>query len=237
MSSGVSMSRFAYRARISAALTTQLAIDRRTGSNSDQRLSSYRVWPDNRESSRAAATIWPPGLCIRYAGGHARVARRPHSATAKPHHELEKVLGFYSVVAIVVGQVIGSGIFFKPQVVAQSTGGFVGLILLLWVACGLVNLCGALTMGELGAMFPRAGGTYVFLHETYGPMWSFLWAWAEFWVIRTGAIAALAAYFAVALENVLFPGAGGSPAGLDLAVQAPRAPKRSSRCQSSPGWE
>ena len=141
----------------------------------------------------------------------------PHSATAKPHHELEKVLGFYSVVAIVVGQVIGSGIFFKPQVVAQSTGGFVGLILLLWVACGLVNLCGALTMGELGAMFPRAGGTYVFLHETYGPMWSFLWAWAEFWVIRTGAIAALAAYFAVALENVLFPGAGGSPAGLDLA--------------------
>jgi len=135
---------------------------------------------------------------------------------AKSPLELAKVLGFYSVVAIVVGQVIGSGIFFKPQVVAQQTGGFVGLILALWIICGLVNLCGALSMGELGAMFPRAGGTYVFLREAYGRMWSFLWAWAEFWVIRTGAIAALAAYFAVALENVLYPGPTGSPAGMDL---------------------
>jgi hypothetical protein len=74
----------------------------------------------------------------------------PHPAPQK-HLELEKVLGFYSVVAIVVGQVIGSGIFFKPQVVAQQTGGFVGLILTLWIVCGLVNLCGALSMGELGA--------------------------------------------------------------------------------------
>jgi len=139
----------------------------------------------------------------------------PHSAPPDPY-ELEKVLGFFSVVAIVVGQVIGSGIFFKPQVVAASTGGYVGLILTLWVVCGIVNLCGALTMGELGAMFPRAGGTYVFLRETYGPLWSFLWAWAEFWVIRTGAMAALAAYFALALENVLFPSPAGSPA-LDLS--------------------
>lgn len=138
-----------------------------------------------------------------------------HPAPRK-HLELEKVLGFYSVVAIVVGQVIGSGIFFKPQVVAEATGGFVGLILTLWIVCGLVNLCGALSMGELAAMFPRAGGTYVFLRETYGDLWSFLWAWAEFWVIRTGAIAALGAYFAVALENVLFPSPGGSPAGMDL---------------------
>lgn len=140
----------------------------------------------------------------------------PHPAP-KRHLELAKVLGFYSVVAIVIGQVIGSGIFFKPQVVAQQTGGFVGLILALWIICGLVNLCGALTMGELGAMFPRAGGTYVFLQEAYGPLWSFLWAWAEFWVIRTGAIAALAAYFALALENVLYPSPTGSPAGMDLA--------------------
>jgi amino acid transporter len=147
------------------------------------------------------------------------VASAPFDPPAAPkkHLELEQVLGFYSVVAIVVGQVIGSGIFFKPQVVAQQTGGFVGLILTLWIVCGLVNLCGALSMGELAAMFPRAGGTYVFLRETYGPLWSFLWAWAEFWVIRTGAIAALAAYFAMALENVLYPSPTGSPAGMDLA--------------------
>ena len=71
-----------------------------------------------------------------------------------------------------------------------------GLILSLWILCGLVNLCGALAMAELSAMFPHAGGTYVFLRETYGRLWSFLWAWAEFWVIRTGAIAALAVYMA-----------------------------------------
>ncbi len=138
----------------------------------------------------------------------------PDAARARP--ELEKVLGFYSVVFIVIGQVIGSGIFFKPQVVAEKTGGYVDLILALWIVCGLVNLCGALAMGELGAMFPRAGGTYVFLRETYGPLWSFMWAWGEFWVIRTGAIAALAAYFALSLEYVLWPSEMGSPAGFSL---------------------
>lgn len=118
-------------------------------------------------------------------------------------HRLDQVLGLFSVIAIVIGEVIGSGIFFKPQVVAQATGGFVGLILALWIICGLVNLCGALSMAELSSMFPHAGGTYVFLRETYGRLWSFLWVWAEFWVIRTAAIAALAVYTAVALKEIL----------------------------------
>jgi basic amino acid/polyamine antiporter, APA family len=125
------------------------------------------------------------------------------SSSVPDDHQLEKVLGLFSVVTIVVGQVIGSGIFFKPQQVAQATEGFVGLILALWIVCGLINLCGALTMAELSSMFPHAGGTYVFLRETYGRLWSFLWAWAEFWVIRSGAIAALAVYTAVALETTL----------------------------------
>ncbi len=127
----------------------------------------------------------------------------PEQFQPPPGHQLDQVLGLFSVVAIVVGEVIGSGIFFKPQVIAQKTGGYVGLILSLWVICGLVNLCGALAMAELSSMFPHAGGTYVFLRESYGRLWSFLWAWAEFWVIRTGAIAALAVYMAVALEKTL----------------------------------
>jgi len=134
------------------------------------------------------------------------LARMTDAASQSEQEEaprLDKVLGLFSVVAIVVGEVIGSGIFYKPQQVALYTEGFVGLILLLWVACGLVNLCGALSMAELSAMFPHAGGTYVFLRETYGRLWSFLWAWAEFWVIRSGAIAALAAYSAVAFQKVL----------------------------------
>jgi basic amino acid/polyamine antiporter, APA family len=129
------------------------------------------------------------------------VSEPPH--TPRPAHQLDQVLGLFAVIAIVVGEVIGSGIFFKPQVIAQKTEGYVGLILSLWVVCGLVNLCGALAMAELSSMFPQAGGTYVFLRETYGRLWSFLWAWAEFWVIRTGAIAALAVYMAVALEKTL----------------------------------
>ena len=131
------------------------------------------------------------------------VSSLPRSAPDEPRsYRLEQVLGLFSVVAIVVGQVIGSGIFFKPQQVAVATEGFVGLILALWVVCGLVNLCGALALAELSAMFPQAGGTYVFLRETYGRPWSFLWAWAEFWVIRSGAIAALAVYMAVALDGI-----------------------------------
>ncbi|MGD9723298.1 MAG: APC family permease [Pirellulales bacterium] len=128
-------------------------------------------------------------------------ARSAPAADRDPHR-LDQVLGTFSVIAIVIGEVIGSGIFFKPQEVARATGGFVGLILALWIVCGLVNLCGALSMAELSAMFPHAGGTYVFLRETYGRLWSFLWVWAEFWVIRTAAIAALAVYTAVALEEI-----------------------------------
>ena len=85
--------------------------------------------------------------------------------------------------------------------VAQVTGGYVGLILTLWIVCGLVNLCGALAMAELSAMFPQAGGNYVFLRETYGRCWAFMWAWAEFWVIRTGSIAALATCGCVSMSD------------------------------------
>ena len=104
------------------------------------------------------------------------------------------MLGLFSAVTLVVGEMIGSGIFLKPAAVDSTIGGYVGLILALWVVCGLVNLCGALALAELVAMFPHEGGTYVFLREAYGRLWSFLWCWTEFWVIRTGAIAALAAY-------------------------------------------
>jgi amino acid transporter len=87
--------------------------------------------------------------------------------------------------------------------VAQHTGGYLGVILSLWVVCGLVNLCGALALAELSAMFPQSGGTYVFLRETYGRTWSFLWCWGEFWVMRTGAIAAMAVYSTYSLEQLV----------------------------------
>lgn len=113
--------------------------------------------------------------------------------------DLPPVLGFFSAVTLVVGGVIGSGIFLKPSQVAAATDGYVGLILTLWIVLGVVNLCGALALAELSAMFPRSGGSYLFLREAYGALWAFSWAWAEFCIIRSGSIATLAAAMAITI--------------------------------------
>ncbi len=116
---------------------------------------------------------------------------------------LPAVLGLFSALAIVVGEVIGSGVFIKPNIIARDTGGFVGLILLLWIVCGLINLCGAFAQAELAAMFPHAGGSYIFLREAYGRLWGFLWCWGEFWVMRSGGIAALGTALGITLTQLL----------------------------------
>ncbi len=121
------------------------------------------------------------------------------SAAQASSSQLAPVLGLFSALALVVGGVIGSGVFLKPSQVAVATQGYVGLILSLWIVLGLVNLCGALALAELSAMFPRSGGTYLFLREAYGPLWAFSWAWAEFCIIRSGSIATLAAAMAITL--------------------------------------
>lgn len=113
------------------------------------------------------------------------------------------MLGTFTALTIVVGGVIGSGIFFMPGKVAANTGDYRVLALSLWVICGLVNLCGALSQAELAAMFPHAGGSYVYLREAYGRVWAFAWAWAEFWVVRTGAIAALAVALTMSMRGIL----------------------------------
>ncbi|HEY4312502.1 MAG TPA: amino acid permease [Pirellulales bacterium] len=145
----------------------------------------------------------------------------PHSdraATAsKDEQSLQPVLGLFSATALVIGAVIGSGIFLKPSQVAAATQGYVGLILALWIVLGLVNLCGSLVLAELSGMFPRAGGTYLFLREAYGPLWAFSWAWAEFCIIRSGAIATLAAAMAIAV------GEFSAALGHDLGPTAERA--------------
>ena len=123
------------------------------------------------------------------------------SSAKSSHARLRPVLGLFSAICLVIGCVIGSGVFLKPSQIAVATQGHVGLILTLWVALGVVNLCGALALAELAAMFPQAGGSYVFLREAYGPLWAFSWAWAEFWVIRSGSIATLAAAMSVALAQ------------------------------------
>jgi APA family basic amino acid/polyamine antiporter len=113
---------------------------------------------------------------------------------------LSRSLGLRSAIMLVVGNVVGAGIF--------TTGGFLASEISLpaayigaWVLGGLLTLCGALTYAELGAMFPRAGGDYQFLKEAYGPLAGFLLGWISFWVISPGSTAALA----IALAGYLPP--------------------------------
>src|SRR5262245_44503882 len=115
--------------------------------------------------------------------------------------------------AVVVGTVIGSGIFKKPQVVAENIPYF-GLTALVWVLGGTLVLLGALAYAEVATLYPRAGGNYVFLREGYGRLAGFLWGWMEFFVIRGGSLAALATMFTKGLCAVLAELHGTTPAWL-----------------------
>jgi APA family basic amino acid/polyamine antiporter len=95
---------------------------------------------------------------------------------------------------LTIGSVVGTGIFITTGDIARSLP-HAGLILLVWVAGGLLTLAGALTYAELGAMFPRAGGQYHYLKEAYGPLPGFLFGWTAFLVVMTGGIATLAVGF------------------------------------------
>jgi amino acid transporter len=108
---------------------------------------------------------------------------------------LPRVLGPVAALCVVVGSVIGSGIFIVPASVAKDVP-FLSGIIAVWIIGGVFSAAGALTMAELGAMMPRAGGPYVYLREAYGPIPAFLFGWSEFSVSRAGSMATLAAAFA-----------------------------------------
>jgi amino acid transporter len=115
---------------------------------------------------------------------------------------LVRALGPLMATAVVVGTVIGSGVFKKPQLVAEKVP-FFGLAATVWVLGGLLVLLGALAYAEIAVLYPRAGGNYVFLREAYGRLFGFLWGWVEFWIIRSASLAALATIFTESLNDVL----------------------------------
>lgn len=104
-------------------------------------------------------------------------------------------LGLLEATTIVIGSMIGSGIFLAPSIMAQYIQ-TPGLIILLWIIGGIITICGALSYGELAASMPKAGGQYVFLREAYNPLMAFLYGWTVFLVIQTGFIAAVGVAFA-----------------------------------------
>jgi APA family basic amino acid/polyamine antiporter len=108
---------------------------------------------------------------------------------------LQRTLGLPDLIMIVVGAVIGSGIFVVPAAVLRQSGGHVGVALLVWLVAGILSLLGALTYGELGAMKPEAGGLYAYLRDAFGPLPAFLFGWTQFLVISSGSVATLAVAF------------------------------------------
>jgi basic amino acid/polyamine antiporter, APA family len=122
---------------------------------------------------------------------------------AKSEPGFVRAIGLFDGTMIVVGSMIGSGIFIVAAAISRQTGSPGGL-LLTWILTGLLTISAALSYGELAALFPNAGGQYVYLREAYSPLWGFLYGWTLFLVIQTGTIAAVAIGFAKYL-GVLLP--------------------------------
>jgi APA family basic amino acid/polyamine antiporter len=118
----------------------------------------------------------------------------------------QRRLGPFDATMLVVGTMIGSGIFVTSQSIANDVGS-AGWLLAVWALAGVMTILGALSYAELAAMMPHAGGQYVFLREAYSPLWGFLYGWTCFLVIQTGSIAAVAVAFAKYL-GVLVPELG-----------------------------
>ncbi len=123
------------------------------------------------------------------------VARSGTSSATELDTEFRRGLGLYDSTMVVVGSMIGSGIFIVSADMARTIGS-AGWLLVAWMITGVLTMIGALSYGELAAMMPRAGGQYVYLREAFSPLWGFLYGWTLFMVIQTGTIAAVAVGFA-----------------------------------------
>ncbi len=113
------------------------------------------------------------------------------ATTQQPQTEFVRAISRLDATALVVGSMIGSGIFIVSADILRQVHA-PGLLLLVWTISGIVTLMGALTYGELSAMFPSAGGQYVYLRESISPLFGYLYGWTLFTVIQTGTIAAVA---------------------------------------------
>jgi APA family basic amino acid/polyamine antiporter len=110
--------------------------------------------------------------------------------STSPQHELARDLGVSHATSVVVGTIIGSGIFLVPAVMMQAVG-TAQMVYAVWIVGGLLSLAGAMSYAELGAMRPQAGGEYVYLRDAYGPLAGFLGAWSWFLIAKPGSIASV----------------------------------------------
>jgi basic amino acid/polyamine antiporter, APA family len=115
---------------------------------------------------------------------------------------LVRALGLIAAISIIIGNVVGTGVFLKARVMTCNLGS-PEWVLVAWIAAGILSLAGALTYAELSAMKPEAGGEYVFLRDAYGKVSSFLYGWMLIFVGKTGAQASVAVVFAIGLNDFL----------------------------------
>src|SRR5579871_4906227 len=112
-----------------------------------------------------------------------------------PAAQLARSLRLPHATALVAGTIIGASVFVQASEITALVPR-IPVILLAWVVAGILSLFGALVCAELASAFPRAGGIYVFLRETFGPLAGFLWGWSMFWIMHSGIIAVMAFVFA-----------------------------------------
>ena len=124
--------------------------------------------------------------------------------TSAPETEFTRGLGTYDSTMVVAGSMIGSGIFIVSAEMARQLGS-PGWLLIAWLITGIITVTGALSYGELAGMMPKAGGQYVYLRESFSPLWGFLFGWTMFLVVQTGTIAAVSIAFSRFL-GVMAPG-------------------------------
>ena len=118
-------------------------------------------------------------------------------------NELKKRINLFDGISLVIGSMIGSGVFIVSADISRAVGS-PGYMILTWIVTGILTIIAALCYGELAAMMPKAGGQYVYLRESYNPLVGFLYGWTLFLVIQTGTIAAVGVAFAK-FSGVLFP--------------------------------
>lgn len=121
----------------------------------------------------------------------------------QPQAALVRTLGLRDLILLIIGSVIGSGIFLVPGSILRQVEGSVALAFLVWIVGGVLSLLGALTYGELAAMKPAAGGLYVYIRDCFGRLPAFLYGWTLFLVIASGSVATLAVAFSTYLGEIV----------------------------------
>ena len=135
---------------------------------------------------------------LRFTLHHSEMSGYSWPCVNKAQTELVKGLGVFGATSVVAGTMIGTAIFVVPGIMLQQVG-TPAMVLVVWVAAGVLSLFGALSYAELGAALPEAGGEFVYMHRAYGPLFGFLYGWTQFIIAKTASIAAIATGFVLYL--------------------------------------